>query len=154
MRERTHIAIRVSTDPHHGYGHIARQLAVRKYLEGKVSWFADPCGANHLRGLLPLQDELFEEEEAEQIDGVLRWIDTHQRSVLLCDSYNITPEIFETVSQKVFFFCDYSQGQVSENVVLVNAQPTAGSSDRHLFGPAFLPSIPGARINKTSISLN
>ena len=132
-----HVAIRVSTNPNYGAGHIARQLAVRKYLDGKVSWFTDPHGADHLRGLLPPQDELFEEEEAERIDGVLRWIDTHQTGILLCDSYNITPHIFEAVSQKVFFFCDYSQGQVSENVILVNAQPTAGFSDRHLFGPAF-----------------
>ena len=132
-----HVAIRVSTNPKHGAGHIARQLAVRKYLNGKVSWFTDPHGTGHLRGLLPLQDELFEEEEAERIDGVLRWTDTHQTGILLCDSYNITPHIFETVSQRVFFFCDYSQGQVSENVILVNAQPTAGFSDRHLFGPTF-----------------
>ena len=131
------IAVRVSTDPRFGYGHIARQLAVRKHLDGKVSWFTDPCGKQSLARHIPAQDDIIEEKDKKICEEIFRWANANKNCVLICDSYHISPSYFDTCSNKVFFFCDYEQEQVNNNITLVNAQPTVGFSDRHLFGPAF-----------------
>ena len=131
------IAVRVSTDPRFGYGHIARQCSVRRHLDAKVSWFTDPYGAESLAGHIPAQDDIIEEKDKNICEEIFRWANTNKNCVLICDSYHISPSSFDMFSNKVFFFCDYAQEQVNKNITLVNAQPTAKPSKIHMFGPTY-----------------
>ena len=136
-KEQFHIAIRVSTDPRYGYGHIARQIALRKHLDTKVIWFTDPDGTRNLPDHIADRDDIVEEIDRNICEKFLHWADTNTNSVLICDSYHIAPSSFKKNPNKVFFFCDHEQERISKNITLVNAQPTAKPSKRHLFGSTY-----------------
>lgn len=136
-KEQFHIAIRVSTDPLYGYGHIARQIALRQHLGARVIWFTDPGGTQNLPGYIADRDDIKEETDKNICDKLLLWASINTNSFLICDSYHISPSLFKKCSSKVFFFCDHEQERVSKNITLVNPQPSAKPSKRHLFGPVY-----------------
>ena len=136
-KEQFHIAIRVSTDPRYGYGHIARQIALRKHFGVRVIWFTDPGGKQTLPDYIADWDDIKEETDKNICDKLFQWGNINTNSVLICDSYHLAPSLFKKCANKVFFFCDHEQERVSKNITLVNTQPTAHPSKRHLFGPAY-----------------
>lgn len=132
-----HIAIRVSSDPRYGYGHLARQLALNLHLGATISWFTDPEGAQNLVDSVAVQDDIIEEADTSSCKKMLHWANINPKNILICDNYHIAPSTFAACSNQVFYFCDYEQASVSEHITLVNAQPTAAKSAKHLAGPTY-----------------
>lgn len=132
------VAIRVSTAPARGRGHLARCLAIRRHLAGAVHWFVDDGAPPAL--LSGCGDRVVGERDVFSCALLAESLRRGEIAAALVDSYDVATDQWALLRRagRLVALCDAAPYPAAD--LVVDPQPTAEGAT---CGPRFLAIDPG-----------